>query len=60
MVFGNIRDLKDYSWLEKEVLKCFRYAQEHDLLNYEKGSHVFYWCHDGFVTGSMYADYGKA
>ena len=39
MVFGNIRDLKDYSWLEKEVLKCFRYAQEHDLLNYEKGSH---------------------
>ena len=28
MVFGNIRDLKDYSWLEEEVLKCFKYAQE--------------------------------
>lgn len=39
MVFGNIRDLKDYSYLEKEVLKCFEYAKEHDLLSYEKGSH---------------------
>ena len=39
MVFGNIRDLKDYSWLEEEVLKCFRYAKEHDLQGYEKGSH---------------------
>lgn len=39
MVFGNIRDLKDYSWLEEEVLKCFQYAEEHDLLGYEKGSH---------------------
>ena len=39
MVFGNIRDLKDYSWLEEEVLKCFKYAQEHDLMAYEKGSH---------------------
>ena len=39
MVFGNIRDLKDYSWLEEEVLNCFKYAQEHDLMAYEKGSH---------------------
>lgn len=39
MVFGNIRDLEDYGYLEEEVLKCFQYAQEHDLLSYEKGSH---------------------
>lgn len=39
MVFGNIRDLKDFSWLESQVRKCFDYAQTHDLLSYEKGSH---------------------
>ena len=39
MVFGNIRDLKDYGYLEAEVLKCFEYAKNHDLLSYEKGSH---------------------
>ena len=39
MVFGNIRDLKDFSWLEEGVRKSFQYAQEHDLLSYEKGRH---------------------
>ena len=39
MVFGNIRDLKDYGYLEAEVLKCFEYGKNHDLLSYEKGSH---------------------
>ena len=39
MVFGNIRDMKDFSWLEEGVLKSFKYAQEHDLLSYEKGRH---------------------
>ena len=39
MVFGNIRDIKDYGFLEKEVLKCFEYAKNHDLLAFEKGSH---------------------
>lgn len=39
MVFGNIRDLKDYAYLEDSVKRCFSYAQEHDLLQYEKGSH---------------------
>lgn len=39
MVFGNIRDLKDYGYLKAEVLKCFEYAKNHDLLSYEKGSH---------------------
>lgn len=39
MVFGNIRDLKDYGYLEEDVLKCFEYAKNHDLLAYETGSH---------------------
>lgn len=39
MVFGNIRDLKDFAYLEKNVRRCFDYAREHDLLSYEKGSH---------------------
>lgn len=36
MVFGNVRDLKDYGYLEEEVLKCFAYAKEHDLLAFER------------------------
>lgn len=30
MVFGNIRDLKDYGYLEEEVLKCFENAKKGD------------------------------
>ena len=39
MVFGNIRDRKDFSWLEEVVGKGFDYAAANDLLSYEKGSH---------------------
>ena len=39
MVFGNIRDRKDFSWLEEVVGKCSDYAAANDLLSYEKGSH---------------------
>lgn len=39
MVFGNIRDLEDYGYLEEEILKCFAYAEKYDLMSYEKGSH---------------------
>ena len=39
MVFGNIRDRKDFSWLEAVVGKCFDYAAANDFLFYEKGSH---------------------
>ncbi len=39
MIFGNIGDLQDYSYLEKGILECFAYAGEHDLKLYEKGSH---------------------
>lgn len=39
MVFGNIRDKKDFGFLDQAVLECFAYAEAHDLSQYEKGSH---------------------
>lgn len=39
MIFGNVRDLKDYAFLEEGIQKAFAYAASHDLLQYEKGSH---------------------
>lgn len=39
MVFGNIKDLEDYSYLESAILKCFEYAKSHSLIDYEKGSY---------------------
>lgn len=39
MIFGNLRDLKDYGFLEKEITECFTYAARHELGRYEKGSH---------------------
>lgn len=39
MVFGNVRDLKDFGFLTENVRKCFDYARNYDLLSYEKGSH---------------------
>lgn len=39
MIFGNITQLSDYSFLDGQMKKCFDYAKEHDLLQYEKGSH---------------------
>lgn len=40
MIFGNIENLNEYSFLEAKVAKCFAYAKEHDLKNFEKGSHT--------------------
>lgn len=39
MVFGNIRDVNDYEFLEEKIKKCFVYAKENDLVSYAKGSH---------------------
>ena len=39
MVFGNVSDLKDFSWLEEGVQKAFAYAKTHDMITYEKGRH---------------------
>ena len=39
MLFGNLNHLKEFSFLEKGIQECFAYAQTHDLLSFEKGSH---------------------
>lgn len=39
MIYGNIEGLKEFSFLEEELLECFKYAGSHDLVQYEKGSY---------------------
>lgn len=39
MVFGNISNLKEFSFLEEQIKECFAYAESHDLASYAKGSH---------------------
>lgn len=39
MIFGNINQEKTYEFLPEKVKACFKYVKEHDLLNYEKGTH---------------------
>lgn len=40
MIFGNINHEKIYSKLERNIIRCFEYAKENDLLGYDKGSYV--------------------
>lgn len=39
MIFGNIKNLEEYEFLEDSIKECFEYAKNNDLLAYEKGSH---------------------
>ena len=39
MIFGNVRNLHEYPFLEQAVQACFEYAKTHDLRAMEKGSH---------------------
>lgn len=39
MIFGNIKNLKEFSYLEEDILKCLEYAKTHELLSLKKGSH---------------------
>ncbi len=39
MIFGNIHDLDQYSFLTDAIKECFAYAKEHRLQDYEKGCH---------------------
>lgn len=39
MIFGNIRNEKEFSSMEEKVRKCLEYARENDLLSYELGTH---------------------
>lgn len=39
MIFGNIKNLSEYEFLSEQLKTCFSYANTHDLLAFEKGSH---------------------
>ncbi|MCI7814204.1 MAG: YhcH/YjgK/YiaL family protein [Lachnospiraceae bacterium] len=39
MIFGNVKNLDEYPFLEEQIRECFTYAKEHVLVEYEKGSH---------------------
>lgn len=39
MIFGNVKNLQEYPFLEEQVKKCFDYAANNSLIEYEKGSH---------------------
>lgn len=39
MIFGNIKDLEEYAFLEEDIRQCFYYARNNNLLSYENGSH---------------------
>lgn len=39
MIFGNIKDIEAYGFLEENVLKCLKYAKNNDLVNFETGSY---------------------
>ena len=39
MVFGNIRNLKEYAWLAPRIQACFVYAQHQNLLDFAPGRH---------------------
>ena len=39
MIFGNIKNLDEYPFLDQQIKACFAYAQSHDLSDYETGSY---------------------
>lgn len=39
MIFGNIRNREEYSFLDRQIQACFAYAKDHDLLQLDNGKH---------------------
>ena len=39
MIFGNVKNLDEFGFLDDAIKECFEYARLHDLANYEKGCH---------------------
>lgn len=37
MIYGNIKNLEEYSFLPNSIKKCFEYIKNNDLENFEKG-----------------------
>ena len=40
MIFGNLQNLGEYPFLDAQIRECFAYAEAHDLMGFEKGSHA--------------------
>ncbi len=40
MIFGNINHSKTYSTLHEDLLRCFEYAKDNSLIDYEKGTYT--------------------
>ena len=51
MIFGNINHVKTYSNLNKDIIRCFEYAKDNNLLDYDKGSYE--------IDGKEKIDFGK-
>ena len=39
MIFGNIDNLEEFSFIEEPVKRCFEYLKDHELASYKKGSY---------------------
>lgn len=39
MIFENIKNLEEYSFLEDKIKECFTYAKENDLMSFDTGRH---------------------
>lgn len=39
MIFGNVKNLSEFPFLEEAVRECFAYLKNNDLKSFEKGSH---------------------
>lgn len=39
MIIGNIHNLEEYAFLEKQIQECFAYAKANNLVDWEKGRH---------------------
>ena len=39
MIFGNIKNLNEYTFLTEAVKECFSYAKEQNLVEFENGKH---------------------
>lgn len=39
MIFGNLNNINDYSFLSSDIKECFEYAENNKLYEYENGSY---------------------
>lgn len=39
MIFGNIKNLEEYPFLDQAIKECFEYAKNNNIISYDKGSY---------------------